>query len=73
MRLNVAPTPERLKALLDSQHSTIIKGDATLAALETATPAQIDAWIDAQVNSLADVLRVLKLVLKIVILLWRRK
>ena len=50
-----------------------LKADAAVQALRTRTPAQVDAWIDAQVNSLADARAVLKILARILALLARQR
>lgn len=57
----------RLKDLYDD-------ADATPAfnALKAATPAEIDAFVDANINTMADVRRVLKVMLRCLVYLWRR-
>lgn len=65
MRLNLQPDQDT-RDRLDTER------DAVLAALKTARPAQIDAWLDANVNNLADARRVLKMLVKVAALLVRK-
>ena len=48
------------------------KADAVLNALQDKTPAEIDAWIDANVNSVADVKELFKRIMKLLAVLARR-
>ena len=41
--------------------------------LFSATPAEVDAWIDANVNDLGGVRRVLKVILKLLLFIIRKK
>jgi hypothetical protein len=50
-----------------------IANDAQIRALLTASHAQIDAWVDNNVNSLADAKSVFKKILKIILFLIRTK
>lgn len=47
------------------------KADTVLQALGSKTPAQIDAYIDAQVTDLASARKVLKMLCKVVSILVR--
>lgn len=47
------------------------RSDAVFASLKGSTPADIDAWIDANVNNLAQARRVLKALLKLAVLQLR--
>lgn len=42
-----------------------VKTDPILVALKTATPAQIENWINNNVNSLAEAKQVLKMLVKV--------
>lgn len=66
MRLNLQPDQA-------TQDKLATEADAVLAALKNSRPAQIDAWIDANVNSLAAAKLVLKALAKIAILQLRGK
>lgn len=55
---NIAPRPE----VAEQQ---AILSDPALAALANATPAQIDAWLAANVTTLAGVRRVLAVLLRV--------
>jgi len=63
------------QAELDAQAAILatLKADAAVQALRTRTPAAVDAWIDAQVNSLADARAVLKILARILALLARER
>lgn len=61
MRLDLQPDQNTR----DAQEA---KNDAVVIALANAGPQQIDAWLDANVNNLADAKRVLKTLTKIVVL-----
>ena len=52
------------------RHSAL--SDATLVALQTKTPAQINAWVDANVTSLVQVRFVLKVILRLLVLLAKK-
>ena len=40
-----------------------LKFDSIMQALQNKSPAEINAWVDSNVNNLADVRRVLKVLL----------
>lgn len=46
-----------------------VKADTLMQTLQNKTPAQVGAWIDVNVNSLADAKRVLKALAKAVVML----
>lgn len=64
----------RLSLRADQQQRTLaaLKADTDLSNLLAATPQQIDAWIDANVTSLAEARRVLRLLAKLSLALWRQ-
>ena len=49
-----------------------LKADGAIQALRTRTPAQVDAWIDANVVDLASARAVLKILARILALLARQ-
>jgi hypothetical protein len=50
-----------------------VAADANYLAMKNLTPAQIDAWVDANIVADASVRRALKLLAKaVVLLLWER-
>lgn len=54
-----------LKAACAAKVEHAVRVDQDMVALANATPAQIDAWVDANVTTIAQVRRVLKLLLKV--------
>lgn len=50
-----------------------LRADAAIQALRTRTPAQVDAWIDANVVDLASARTVLKIIARILALLARER
>ena len=50
-----------------------LRGDPALQALRARTPAQVDAWIDANVTTLAQAREVLKTLARIVALIARER
>lgn len=64
MRINLQPDQA-------TQDRMATETDAVLAALKNARPAQIEAWIDANVNNISDARRVLKALAKIALQLQR--
>ena len=70
----VTPTEQAALDEIAAQNGIIatLKGDAAIQALRNRTPAQVDSWIDAQINSLADAKAVLKILARIVALLARQ-
>jgi len=56
----------------DTDHKVRVKRDAVIQTLQNATPAQIDNWIEANVNSLAEAKTVLKAMAKVIALLARK-
>ena len=48
------------------------RADIVINTLMTKTPAEIDAWIDANVNSVADVKLLFKRIMKLLAVLARR-
>ena len=50
-----------------------LKADAAIQALRTRTPAQVDAWIDANVVDLASARAVLKILARVLALLARER
>lgn len=71
------PSVEEIAARTDIAASDAMRGelrlDAAVRALRNRTPAQVDAWIDANVNSLADARAVLKILARIVALIARER
>ncbi len=66
MRVNhKASEHKRVKALWST--------DPWLNALSTANYAQIDTWIDTNINNLASARKLFKVILKLLIFLVRRK
>jgi hypothetical protein len=59
-------------AKVEQRLASNLRADADVQALMNATPAQIDAWVDANVDSLAKVRRVLKLLLKLLVIVIRK-
>jgi len=47
------------------------KADAVLATLQTKTPAEIEAWVDANINDVADVKTMFKRILILLAVLSR--
>jgi len=47
------------------------KADAVLATLQTKTPAEIEAWVDANINNVADVKVMFKRILVLLAVLSR--
>lgn len=66
MQRSVSARPEKKLAVA-------LAKDADVQALMSATPAQIDAWVEANVTTLAAVRRVLKLLLKLLVIAMRRQ
>jgi membrane glycosyltransferase len=56
----------------DLDDHAAVKGDNQLQTFVQMTPAQVDAWINANVNSLADAKTALKMLAKIVLVTARR-
>jgi phosphoenolpyruvate-protein kinase (PTS system EI component) len=48
------------------------KSDAALALIQNMTPDEVETWIEANVNNIADVKRVLKMMAKAIVLFARR-
>lgn len=71
------PSAEEVAARADNASTEVVRDelriDAAVRALRNRTPAQVDAWIDANVNSLADARAVLKILARIVALLARER
>lgn len=65
MRRNVQGTEEQ-------KATSAARADPDVAALARLRPDQVDAWVDANVNTIADVRALLKRVLKVVVVLARR-
>lgn len=66
MRLDIQNNP-----LLRLKH--LVKTDNAINALLTSTPAQIENYIDNNVNSITDVRFVLKKILKLIIILIKMR
>lgn len=71
------PSPEEVGARAEIVACETVRSelrlDAAVRALRNRTPAQVDAWIDANVNSLADARAVLKILARIVALIARER
>ncbi|MDH3997706.1 MAG: hypothetical protein OET90_02600 [Desulfuromonadales bacterium] len=65
MRIDYQASPQR-----KSQSET--RKDAIIQQLQSASPAQIDSWIENNVNDLDDAKRVLKALAKGVVLLLKQ-
>jgi hypothetical protein len=65
MRVNVG-SPEKLVI------KDMATNDQILSALMTATPAQIDTWIDNNVTTIADLRILLKRIVKVMAYLLRK-
>lgn len=63
---------QQAKAQQDEQDRSDIKGDNAIKVLLDLTPAQIDAWLAANVSTIADARVVLSRVIKVLVLLARR-
>jgi hypothetical protein len=70
------PTPAELAAQAELAEQAAIKAslrsDAAVRALASRSPAQVDAWIDANVTTLAEARSVLKILARILALLARQ-
>lgn len=66
-----AEKAKRLAAAAKESESAEVRNDALLKTLQAKTPAQVTAWVDANVNSLADAKTVLTFLAKAVIMLSR--
>ena len=58
MRVNLVAQDK--KKLID-----ILKNDTIMSAIMTSTYAQIDAWVDVELDSIAEVKKIIKRLLKI--------
>ena len=56
----------------EEQQRKAVKADAVLNALQTKTPAEIDDWVEANLNNIADVKVMFKRILKMLALLSRQ-
>ena len=56
-------TTESLTLSPKAKNALALKADAIFTALETATPLQINNWVDNNINTLADAKRLFKLIL----------
>ena len=70
----ISPAEQAARAEIAAQHAIIatLKADAAVQALRTRTPAQVDAWVDSNVTTLAEARAVLKILARIVALLARQ-
>jgi hypothetical protein len=79
--LPLAPPPPPSQEELDARaEETTRRGiinelrvDAAISALRNRTPAQVDAWIDANVTTLAEARTVLKILARILAILARER
>jgi len=55
----------------DEKDRAAIRRDAIVQALVTKRPAQVDAYIDANVNSMADARNILKVLTRIIVALLK--
>ena len=63
--------PIQIRATQAQKDERTTRADALLQQMKSRTPAQIEAYIDANVNNLAQARDVLKLLAKAVVLLLR--
>lgn len=75
MRLNIRE-PDHIKAARLLQEATLaeateVRADTLLQTLQSKTPAQVEGWIDANVNTMSDAKQVLKVLAKAVVMLSR--
>jgi len=70
----VTPTEQAALDEIAAQNGIIatLKADAAIQALRGRTPAQVDAWVESNVTTLAEARTVLKILARIVALLARQ-
>ena len=56
---------------LQEKQAAAAKADAVLTTLQTKTPAEIEAWVDANINNVADVKVMFKRILILLAVLSR--
>jgi len=56
---------------LQEKQAATAKADAVLTTLQTKTPAEIEAWVNANVNNVADVKTMFKRILVLLAVLSR--
>lgn len=66
MTTRVLQAPQALK------DERLVKSEALFTQFKSRTPAQIENYVDANVNNLADVKAMLKFILKVLVMLARK-